>query len=35
MVSGHGFVVLKTTSRVTGKEIIQWRILQELTYTRK
>jgi hypothetical protein len=35
MVSGHGFVVLNTASRVAGKEIIQWRILQELTYTRK
>ena len=35
MVSSHGFVVLNMTSRVTGKEIIQWRILQELTSTRK
>ncbi len=31
MVSGRGFVVLNTTSRVTGKEIIQWRTLPERT----
>jgi len=35
MVSVLGFVVLNTTSQVAGKEIIQWRIMQEQTYTRK
>ena len=35
MVSVLGFVVLNTISRVAGKEIIQWRTLQEQTYTRK
>ena len=35
MVSVLGFVVLNTTSQVAGKEIIQWRTLQEQTYTRK
>jgi len=34
MVSGRGFVVYSTRP-VAGKEIIQWRTLQEQTYTRK